>query len=73
MAGDEVRMQVSLQNMRDLKPHLPGFSQVNVNIPLWIDHRAGFLPGKNVRTMGNLFDKIMFKQHELDSFQSLID
>jgi len=58
-------MKMGLKNMGDIHPQGAGLSDVEIHIPLGIDHGAGVLACKDVRTVSDLADEEMFEQHEV--------
>src|SRR5882757_1434179 len=67
VAGNKVRVQVSLKNMADFQALLVCSLQINFHVPLWIDDR-GFTGGsQHVGCMGQTSQIKLLKIHQHSS------
>ena len=63
MPGDEVGMQMGLQDVGNFDTLRASLFEINIDVLRRINDRTTVRAGKKVRAMGNLFDKKMFQQH----------
>ena len=63
VARDEIGVEVGLQDMGDLHAQSLRRLYVDIDVALRIYHRAGLLPGEDVRAVGYLGQKEVFDEH----------
>jgi hypothetical protein len=65
MAGYEISVEVSEENMPDFEAKFPGIGQVLLNVALRIDDdcgRTGFVP-EQIRSVGEAAQVVLFEDH----------
>jgi hypothetical protein len=68
MPGDEIGVQMGLQNVGDVHAQGAGRGDVPFHVPLGVDHRAAVLAGEKVRAVGDFFDEKLLEQHDILRF-----
>jgi hypothetical protein len=63
VAGDEISMQVRLQDMSYLKTHLLGRIQIGTDVSFWVDDCTDVIPGYHVGAMGDAGDEKLMDDH----------